>query len=306
MDHARRANCKVILVGDPDQLQPVGGPGGPLRAIAARVGDAAASLTTITRQREEWARDSILAVRRGEGEKALAAYAVRGLLDVSGDRASAMRSLVEAWKKEGVANPKDNLILASHNAEVDRLNRLAQDARRAAGEVGGFRLGRMPSLLGSPHVKLDSGDRLYVGDRVMFARTSAIGVNNGDLGTVLRIDQARQKITVRFDDRKKPVTISTKYYKDLALGYAVTTHRAQGVTTENAFVLLGGGMQDRETTFVQLSRARGTTHLYTDRLEAGPKLENLVKQVEKSRAKDLAHDVMDQSHQQALVQQIQV
>jgi ATP-dependent exoDNAse (exonuclease V) alpha subunit len=155
-------------------------------------------------------------------------------------------------------------------------------------------------------VKLERGDRLYEGDRVMFARTATIGVNNGDLGTVLKIDQVRQKLTVRFDDRKKPVTISTKYYKDLALGYAVTTHRAQGVTTENAFVLLGGGMQDKETTFVQLSRARGTTRLFTDRLEAGPKLENLVKQVEKSRAKNLAHDVMEQSQQQALVQQIQV
>jgi hypothetical protein len=35
-------------------------------------------------------------------------------------------------------------------------------------------------------------------------------------------------------------------------------------------------------------------------------MEHLVKQVEKSRTKDLAHDVIDQSQQQALVQQIQV
>lgn len=325
IEHAKRAGAKVLMVGDPDQLQPIG-PGGPLRAVAARVGDAAASLTVITRQREEWARDAILDIRRGEGTKALAAYAVRGRLDVAADRAAAIRSLVESWKGEGVANPKDNLIIASHNADVDRLNRLAQAARRAAGELGGVRpsVGKRHLYLGTPHVTLDSGDRLYAGDRVVVTRTTGpgivvlpkpiarvftpgkptTGINNGDLGTVLKIDPVRKTLTVRFDDRAKPVTISTRYHRDLALGYAVTTHRAQGVTTENAFVLLGGGMQDRETTFVQASRARGATRLFTDRLEAGPKLENLCKQVEKSRAKDLAHDIIDQARPPVLAQQI--
>lgn len=327
VEHARRAGAKILMCGDPDQLQPIG-PGGPLRAVAARVGDAAASLTIITRQREEWARDAVLDIRRGEGTKALAAYAVRGRLDVAADRAAAIRSLVETWRGEGVANPKDNLIIASHNADVDRLNRLAQEARRAAGELGGFRpsVGKRHLYLGTPHVKLDSGDRLYEGDRVVVTCTTGpgvvvppkpvariftptkpvAGINNGDLGTVLKIDPVRKTLTVRFDDRAKPVTISTKYYRDLALGYAVTTHRAQGVTTENAFVLIGGAMQDRETTFVQASRARGVTRLFTDRLEAGPKLENLCRQVEKSRAKDLAHDILDLSRQPAQVQQIHV
>ncbi len=218
LEHARKANAKVLLVGDPDQLQPIG-PGAPLRAIAARLGDAATTLTTITLQRDEWARESILAIRRGDAEAALRAYAERGLLHVARDRARAVEDLIEVWKKEGVSRPKETLILAAHNADVDRLNRLAQEARRAAGELGGFRArpGRDYFYLGTPHVKLADGICLYEGDRVVFTRTSAIGVNNGDLGTVKKIDQVRQKLTVQFDDRKKPETISYKRYRDLVL-----------------------------------------------------------------------------------------
>ncbi len=329
LDHVRRAGAKAILVGDPDQIQPIG-PGAPLRHLAARVGEAACALTAITRQREQWQRDAILDILGGAAEKALAAYAVRGLLRVERDRNAAVAALVEQWKKDGGAEkPKDHLIIASQQKDVDRLNRMAQEARRAAGRLTGLRarFGPKHFYLGTPQVRLADGHRLYEGDRVLFTRNAGAGivvppkpiarvltarrpregVNNGDLGTVLKIDEVKKRITVRFDDQKKPVTISYKYYQeDLALGYALTTHKCQGVTCENALVLAGGPMQDREVSFVQASRARGVTRFFTDRLEAGPNLEKLVGQFGKSRAKDLAHDVLAQARQQALVQQLLV
>ncbi|MFO0842355.1 MAG: MobF family relaxase [Gemmataceae bacterium] len=328
LDHVRRAGAKAILVGDPDQIQPIG-PGAPLRHLAARVGEAACALTAITRQREQWQRDAILDILGGAAEKALAAYAVRGLLRVERDRSAAVQALVEQWKKDGGAEkPKDHLIIASQQKDVDRLNKMAQEARRAAGLLTGFRarIGPKHLYLGTPQVRLADGNRLYEGDRVLFTRNAGPGivvppkpiarvltarrpregVSNGDLGTVLKIDEVKKRLTVRFDDQKKPVTISYKYYQDLALGYALTTHKCQGVTCENALALVGGSMQDREVSFVQASRARGVTRFFTDRLEAGPNLEKLVGQFEKSRAKDLAHDVLAQARQQALVQQLHV
>ncbi len=329
LGHAQKAGSKVILVGDPDQIQPIG-PGAPLRHLAERVGEAACTLTTITRQRDEWQRNAILDIRRGDAEKALNAYAERGLVQVERDRQAAVKALVEQWKKDGGAKkPKDHLIIASQQKDVDRLNRMAQEARRGAGLLTGFRarIGRKHFYLGTPQVRLADGNRLYEGDRVLFTRNAGPGivvppkpiarvltarrpregVNNGDLGTVLRIDEVKKRLTVRFDDQKKPVTISYKYYQeDLALGYALTTHKCQGVTCENALVLVGGPMQDREMSFVQASRARGVTRFFADRLEAGPNLEKLVGQFGKSRAKDLAHDVLAQASQQALVQQLLV
>jgi ATP-dependent exoDNAse (exonuclease V) alpha subunit len=292
--HAERAHAKVVLCGDPDQLQPIGA-GAPLRTIAQRLGGA--SLTQITRQTGEdraWAVESILAIRRGDGEAALRAYAERGLLHVEKDSRAAAEKLVEEWKKEGVKKPEENLILASQNVNVDRINRLAQDARRQAGELGGFRarVGKDYFYLGTPKIKLKDGTRLYQGDRVLFTHTSGT-LSNGDLGTILKIDPVRKQFTVRLDDQKKPITVSyARGREHLALGYCLSTHRAQGVDRPNVLVLAGGSMQDREISFVQASRAKNQTRWFASRLEAGANLEALCRQFGHSRAKNLAHDVL--------------
>ena len=74
----------------------------------------------------------------------------------------------------------------------------------------------------------------------------------------------------------------------MKLGYAVTTHKSQGTTVQDTFILAGGAMQDRELSYVQASRARGNTRFYTDRIEAGEDLIELTRQMSQSREKDLA------------------
>jgi hypothetical protein len=64
---------------------------------------------------------------------------------------------------------------------------------------------------------------------------------------------------------------------------------------EKAFVLAGGEMCHRELSYVQMSRARGETLVFTDRESAGEGLTTLVRDMSRSRAKDLAHDVVWQS-----------
>jgi ATP-dependent exoDNAse (exonuclease V) alpha subunit len=99
-------------------------------------------------------------------------------------------------------------------------------------------------------------------------------------------------LTVKLD-RGKLVMVPIKDYAHLKLGYALTTHKAQGATTENAYVLLGGPSQDRELSYVQASRARGTTRFFLGTLEAGEDLRDLCKQMERSRQKDLSHDLLE-------------
>lgn len=53
-------------------------------------------------------------------------------------------------------------------------------------------------------------------------------------------------------------------------------------------------MQDREATYVQASRARVVTRLYTDEASAGEELADLVKDMKRSRAKSMAVDVIEQ------------
>ena len=58
-----KAGAKLVLVGDPEQLQPIEA-GAAFRAIAERIGYA--ELETIYRQREQWMRDASLDLARGQ------------------------------------------------------------------------------------------------------------------------------------------------------------------------------------------------------------------------------------------------
>lgn len=273
------AGARLVLVGDEKQLQAIDA-GGPFGSLGDRLGRA--TLTEIRRQREPWAREAVKQIAGGEARAALREYASRGLITVTEDRHEAMRALVNRWKRDGAVNPRDHLILASSNAEASRLNQMAQTQRMLAGGLGKQALGI-------------AGSDLHHGDRVLFTRNSKrYGVQNGSLGTVTEVDVANGILTVRLD-RGKLVMVPVRDYAHLKLGYALTTHKAQGATTENAYVLLGGPGQDRELSYVQASRARGTTRFFLDKVEAGDDMRDLCKQLEHSRQKNLSHDLLERS-----------
>ncbi len=271
------AGARLVLVGDEKQLQAIDA-GGPFGSIGNRLGRA--TLTEIRRQREPWAREAVKQIAGGAGRAALREYASRGLITVTDDRRGAMQALVKRWKRDGATNPRDHLILASSNADASLLNRMAQTQRMLTGGLGKQALGV-------------AGADFHHGDRVLFTRNSKrYGVQNGSLGTVTQVDVANGILTVKLD-RGKLVMVPVRDYAHLKLGYALTTHKAQGATTENAYVLLGGPGQDRELSYVQASRARGTTRFFLDKLEAGDDLRDLCRQLELSRQKNLSHDLLE-------------
>ena len=68
----------------------------------------------------------------------------------------------------------------------------------------------------------------------------------------------------------------------------MSVHKAQGMTCEHAFVLTGDGMTDRELSYVEASRARGVTKLYSDVATVGESVEELAALMNRSRQKELA------------------
>jgi ATP-dependent exoDNAse (exonuclease V) alpha subunit len=126
------------------------------------------------------------------------------------------------------------------------------------------------------------------------------GVRNGTFGTVLKIDTQSRKLTVMLDSRER-TTIKLKnhplhrggYDKDSnTLGYASTTHKAQGMTVKNAYILTDEAIQDREITYVQMSRAKVKTQIYTTSQEAGEDLLEMEKRMNKSRQKQMALEIV--------------
>ena len=89
-------------------------------------------------------------------------------------------------------------------------------------------------------------------------------------------------LTVKLDDGRT-VSLDTRLYDHVQLGYSFTTHKAQGMTAEHSFILAGGPMTSRELTYVQASRARGDSRWYLD-----DELSSVVARMKQSRAKEAA------------------
>jgi conjugative relaxase-like TrwC/TraI family protein len=274
--HADKAGALLVLVGDHRQLQSVDA-GGAFKALGERLGTA--ELTQITRQEQRWARDAVRRVVEGDAAGVLRQYADRGLLTPCANREAAFHALAADWGVAGAESPERHLIFAADNRDARRLNQLCQAERSGRGFLHG------------PRVDV-GGELVRAGDRVLFTRNSKfVGVKNGSLGTVTDVNPSADSLRVRLDDGKS-VSVHLSEYAHLRLGYAVTTHKGQGVTVDHAYVLAGGPMSDRELAYVQLSRARRATRIYVDRAELGENFADLARAMSRSRQHTIAHDVV--------------
>ena len=249
LSHARAAGAKVVLVGDPEQLQAIEA-GAAFRALAERHG--AAEITQVRRQRDEWQRDATRELATGRTSEALDRYADAGMVQGHATCQEAKAALVEGWAAERNASPgKSQVILAHTRADVAELNGLARVRLRDAGELGHDQA-----------VQTGRGERAFAaGDRLMFLKNErSMDVKNGTLGTVEHIEGDR--LSVRLDGaERRSVAFDVKDYADVDHGYAATIHKAQGVTVDRAHVLATPTM-DRHMAYVGLTRHRDSVALH--------------------------------------------
>ncbi|WP_448662835.1 Ti-type conjugative transfer relaxase TraA [Sphingomonas sp. CJ20] len=271
---AEKRGAKIVLVGDPEQLQAIEA-GAAFRATAERHGGV--EITEVRRQREDWQRDATRQLATGRTEEALGVYARAGMLVESETRAEAREALIERWDGDRTSDQARSSIILSHtNEECDELNALARDRMKRGG-----------TLVAEVAVKTTRGERLFgPQDRIMFLRNEReLGVKNGSLGTIEQVDRAR--MAVRLDDGRR-VAFDVKDYADLTHGYAATIHKAQGLTVDRVHVLATPGL-DRHAAYVSLSRHRDAVHLHYGR-DDFEGVERLARTLSRDRAKDSALD----------------
>lgn len=274
LSHARDAGAKVVLVGDPEQLQAIEA-GAAFRSIAEAHG--AAEITEVRRQREDWQKDATRALATGRTVEAVHAYAHHGMVQAADTREQARAELVAGWDRQRQANPdKTRIILTHTNAEVRALNQEARERVRASGGLGE-----------DVGVTVDRGRRDFAaGDRIMFLRNErSLGVKNGTLGTLERIDGGH--MAVRLDGGGR-AAFDLKDYAAIDHGYAATFHKSQGVTVDRAHLLATPGM-DRHSAYVGMSRHRDGVQLHYGR-DDFTEVAKLARILSRDRAKDMAGD----------------
>ena len=283
LSHARDAGAKVVLVGDPEQLQAIEA-GAAFRSVTERHG--AAEITEIRRQREDWQRGATRALATGRTGEAIHAYDGRGMVHAADTREQARCELVDGWDRARQTEPGSTRIILTHtNAEVQSLNGEARDRLRASGDLGG-----------DVTVKAERGTRQFAtGDRIMFLRNErGMGVKNGTLATIERVSPER--MAVRLDDGRG-VAFDTKDYAHVDHGYAATFHKSQGVTVDRAHILATPGM-DRHSAYVGMSRHRDDMQLHYGRDDFADQRQ-LVRALSRDRGKDMAGDYAKSEQDQA-------
>jgi hypothetical protein len=251
---AAGARAKVLLVGDPYQLQSIDA-GGAFSLLVDRRADPP-ELTEIHRFTNEWEKQASLAMRRGEVES-ISTYARQnrireGLTDEMLDAA------YEAWRADTKAGRSSVLVTESALA-VQALNERARAERLT-----------LEGAVDGREVLLADGSRASVGDVVITrrndrtARTMSGGwVKNGDRWRVTDIRRDGSMVVSRLDRRRRGRTVLPAEYvgRHLDLGYAVTAHRAQGITVDTSHVVVTPSTT-RENLYVSMTRGRESNIAY--------------------------------------------
>ncbi|MEO7428955.1 MAG: AAA family ATPase, partial [Acidimicrobiales bacterium] len=239
---ADQAQGKVVLVGDWAQLGAVEA-GGLFRLLAQ---DHNIELTGVRRFHAEWERAASLRLRDHD-PSVLDVYEQHGRV-VGGDKAAILDEAFARWQQARAVGVSV-VVCASDHGTVDAVARRCQAARVAAGEVeaGGVQAGEHTVGVGDEIVTTRNDRRLTT--------TRGGWVRNGDRWQV----HARHpdgSLTVEDLTGRGRVTLPAGYVaEEVALAYALTVHKAQGLTVDRA-VVVADERTTAEALYVGMTRGR--------------------------------------------------
>ncbi|KWV49110.1 Dtr system oriT relaxase [Rhizobium altiplani] len=275
VEAATKSGAKLVLVGDPEQLQPIEA-GAAFRAIADRIGYG--ELETIYRQREQWMRDASLDLARGNIGRAVEAYRAQGRVSGADLKADVVQALIADWNRD-YDPQKSSLILAHLRRDVRMLNDMARAKLVERGLVAdGFAF------------RTEDGHRNFAaGDQIVFLKNeSSLGIKNGMLAKVLEAAPGRIVAEVGEGEHRSQVTVEQRFYANLDHGYATTIHKSQGATVDRVKVLASLSL-DRHLTYVAMTRHREDLGLYYGR-RSFAKVGGLIPILSRRQAKETTLD----------------
>ena len=293
--HAEQVGAKLVLVGDPEQLGEIEA-GGLFRALAERTEPI--RLDEVIRHEHELDREAARLIREGEGAQALDLYRSEERVVVAPDAQARREAMLAEWH-ESFSAGEDAVMVAKQNVEVERLNAMARQLRREAGELGAQ--------------EIEVGEAQFAtGDQVITrVNDRSIDIYNRERWQIAEVDADEGRVVLEGIDQQRSVEIDADYlartnpHSDapaLQHAYAITTYSAQGTTVDRAFVAADPSM-DKQELYVAASRSRGETMIYAtpevqvERGEFAPSdryiresIPHIAEASERDRAQRAAHD----------------
>ena len=259
--------ARLILVGDMNQLPSVG-PGQVLKDLIESKAYPLVALQKIFRQAGE--SDIVVNAHKiNRGEEIILNNKSKDFFFLERDNVNVIYKhlvllILEKLPKYVDASPMQIQVLTpmrKGNLGVEVLNRILQQYMNP------------PSAEKKEH---EYGEILFrVGDKVMQTKNNyqleweivglhdividkGLGVFNGDMGTILSINEYAQTLVIEFDEKKR-VTYHFSLLDELELAYAITIHKSQGSEYPAVIIpLLSGPRQlmNRNLLYTGVTRAR--------------------------------------------------
>ena len=236
---------KIVLVGDPNQLPPIGN-GKILHDLVNGDLVSTAQLDIVKRQAGSTGIPEYTnAVKDGVVPECLS---MGNIHFYETDDEAALSTAIALYEH----SPENTKIVASTRVSVSKLNSTIQQRNNEE----------------SPRLEFTQfGDRVYTDlrlhDQVLFTKNNIqIGVQNGTLGTLVSVTDSDEVLGQIRTDTGDLIEVTEDLLDSIELGYAITLHKAQGSQFERVIVLLKDDrITDRSWLYTAITRAETEVHI---------------------------------------------
>lgn len=257
MEAAKIRDAKVVLMGDDKQLPPIG-VGNAFGTMIQTGKIDAMVIDNIMRQKDT---PNLLASVKeavlGDTGKSLDLLG-KNVIEINKPKAR-FEAVVKEYTGLSPEEQKKTVVLTAANKDRMKLNQDIRAELKRQGSLADGKEFKVETAQGRGQVREFSS-----GDKIIFLQNdNRLGVKNGQTGT---IEEIRDK-TLRVKSGEKTIEVDLDKYKKIDHGYAMTSHKAQGITVGRAIIHMDSKqahMNNRNAYYVNISRAKHEVKIFTD------------------------------------------
>lgn len=276
LDASEKRNAKVVFLGDPNQLLPIG-TGNAFARMTQKDAEQVPTvqMREINRQEEGSNLRKTIEALSGKfdniDKSSPLSYIEENIKEIP-QRQYRINSVIAEYCNYDKTQQDKTAILVARNSDRNELN-LAIHSRLLKDNY----LSKEYSLPSINQYGREENKSYSINEKIIFTKNDyklkdtngkTVGVKNGQTGKITAIQD--HKVTVQTNTNQN-IIFDTRVYKHFDYGYAMTSFKAQGVTVDNALILHDSTQRSSNTRnkiYVDISRAKKSVKIFTNNRKA--------------------------------------
>ena len=258
MQAADAKKAKIVFVGDKNQLLPIA-VGNSFAHSVNKKQIATITIDEIQRQKQRDLLESVKESVLGSISKSLDILDKNQDVQQIANRKERMKEIVKEYMSLSQLERQKTIILTADNQDRNVLNMNIRKELKKTGQLAPGYMAKIEDSRGYIAKR-----EISVDDKVIFLRNdNQLGVKNGQTGFIREIKE--NNIVIDTNGRK--MKIDLLQYNKIDHAYAMTTHKAQGITEDRALIHIDSAqkqLNSRNSYYVDISRARHQVKIFTD------------------------------------------